>query len=399
MNILLLADWTYPCDHQFLANVYARNLVDRGHRVTWVMRPDDPARDEIGRETWNGSDVYVLPSEAFDPIRNYVRYRSGRIENNPLFSTGIDFSDVDVVHVRNDLSMGLAAAALAETHDLSFAHQISHLKAETLIEESRRGLRGSAGWMKGRLGKSLRRTVAESADVVLPISESMQEYLDRSGYEAPMEVLPTGAPSTSGDPDGEAFTAKRGIESDRVLIYLGSMSPIRRLEFLFVVLELVDGAHDIELLMVGGRSADHVTRLRDAADERGVSSSVTFTGWIDDRREIQRAVAAADVGVSPLPTDSVLRTNAPIKTLEYMSSGTPVVASSTPDQRSVLAESGAGIAVDHDPLEFSKAIDRILSSPALSHQMSRRGKAWIGTHRNFEVLTRRVERIYERLES
>ncbi|WP_224333821.1 glycosyltransferase family 4 protein [Haloprofundus halobius] len=395
MKILLLADWTYPCDHQFLTNVYAENFVERGHDVTWVMRPDDPDQKRTERHTWNGSDVYVLPKTAFDPVRNYLRYRTGRITENALFSTDIEFADFEIVHVRNDLPMGLAAAHIANTHDVAFAHQISHLKAESLVEAYREGFESRAAWVKGHLGKRLRRVVADEADLLLPISEAMAEYLSRRGYNTPMEVLPTGTEVSDEVPNGDSFESKYSVESDHVLLYMGSMSPIRRLEFLFDVLGEVKQSHDVELFMLGGRSKERRERLKRLASEAGVSSNVTFTGWITDRDEIDAAVAAADIGLSPLPIDSVLRMNAPIKTLEYMSLATPVVASATPDQRAVLEESDAGMAVDYDVGQFSAAIEKLLSSPEQRRQMGQRGRDYVSERRNFHVLTEKVERMYE----
>ncbi|KTG09030.1 group 1 glycosyl transferase [Haloprofundus marisrubri] len=397
MNILLLTDWTYPCDHQFLTNVYAENFVKRGHDVTWVMRPDDPNQTCTEHQTWNHSDVYVLPTTAFNPVRNYLRYRTGRITENALFSTDIDFADFDVVHVRNDLPMGLAAAHIANTRDVAFAHQISHLKAETLVEGYHEGFENRAAWVKGHLGQRLRRTIAVNADTVLPISEAMKQYLSQSGYEMPMEVLPTGTEVIDEVPNGEPFREAYGLKSEYLMLYMGTLTPLRRLDFLFDVLAEVNEKHDTELVIAGGRFPENRERLQRLASQSGMSSKITFTGWISDRNELHRAVAAADVGVSPLPTDGLLRTNAPIKTLEYMSLRTPVVASATPDQQSVLDASGGGFAVNYTVPDFSVAVSKLLNSEELRRKMGSRGHSYTTEQRNFEVLTERTEKIYERM--
>lgn len=396
MNLLLLTDWTYPCDHQFLTHVYAENFLDRGHEVTWVMRPENSGHSAVEHHTWNGADVYVLPDTAFDPIRNYLRYRLGRINRNAVFSLGLDFDDFDVVHVRNDLPMGMVAHSIKQNNDVAFAHQISHCKAEALIEAHNRGFDSRRAWMRGQLGKRLRHRIADTADVVLPISEAMMTVLEEYGYSTPMEVLPTGAPVVDTVPDIDEFRGTYDVTSQYVIMYMGSMSPYRRLEFLFDVLASLE-EYDVELLMLGGRREKNRQRLIELAEEKSVSSSVTFTGWIEDRTVIQQAIATADVGLSPMPTDSILRTNAPIKTLEYLSLGTPVVASNTPDQVTVLEDSGGGYAVEYDVTSFTEAVSELLSSPTTAEQMSHSGREYIKSNRNFEVLTDRVEEIYEQL--
>ncbi len=394
MRLLLLTDWTYPCDHQFLSKVYANHFIERGNEVTWVMRPEDDSQQSIDRDVWNGSDVYILPSSAYNPARDATRFFTGRIQSNPLFDTDIDFTNFDLIHVRNDLSMGLIASHLTKQYTVPYVHQISHLKAEALIEAARQGHDTQFSWVKGHLGKRLRQRVADSADLVLPISDAMQQYLKQGGYTTPMVTLPTGAEVANEVPDDEQFKDKYDISSEFTLLYMGSMSPYRNLEFLFDVLDEVCNTHDAHLVMAGGRAESDRTRLQKKAVEKGVSSKVTFTGWISDREEIQSAVAAADVGLSPFPTDSILRTNAPIKTLEYMSLRTPVVASATPDQESVLTESNGGLAVDYSTNAFVDAINQLLSSRTVRERMGNQGQEYLAENRNFDVLADRVEQVY-----
>ncbi len=396
MELLLLTDWGYPCDHQFLNKVYAENLVEREYNITWVMRPASTDQKSVRHHTWNGCDVYVLPSSAYNPARTALNYVTGRIQSHVLFETEISFDEFDLIHVRNDLSMGLLATQLKSEYQIPYAHQISHCKAEALIEAAEQGFESRSAWIKGQLGKRLRRYVANSADVLLPISKAMERHLTNDQYTTPMEVLPTGAKVVEDIPSGEQFKQKYNIDSDYLLIYMGSMSPYRNLEFLFDVLAVVSKRHDVELAMVGGRSEQDRTRLQEQAVEKGVASQVTFTGWISNRDLLQSGIAAADIGLSPFPTDSILRTNAPIKTLEYMSMETPVVTSDTPDQKKVLDESDAGFAVKYAISEFSDAIDQLLSSTELMSNMGKEGREFLNKNRNFDKLTSDTERIYKK---
>lgn len=227
MKLLLLVDWSYPCDHQFLTEVYAKNFIDKGHELTWVMRPQDPNHQTIEYKNWNDSEVYILPSSAYNPGRDAARFFTGRIQSNPLFKTDIDFTKFDLVHVRNDLSMGLAACYLANEFELPYVHQISHLKANSLIEEAKQGFNGRTSWIKGHLGKKLRRYVANSSDMVLPISDAMKRYLQNNSYTTPMQTLPTGAEVVGDIPTENILREKYGIDEEYVLLYMGSMSPSR----------------------------------------------------------------------------------------------------------------------------------------------------------------------------
>jgi len=86
MRVLLLLDWPFPCNHQFLSTVYSEKFPSRNHEVTWIMRPEDDKQSSIKRHSWNGMDVYTLPSEDFSPLRNYIRYGTKNIRSNSVFT-------------------------------------------------------------------------------------------------------------------------------------------------------------------------------------------------------------------------------------------------------------------------------------------------------------------------
>jgi glycosyltransferase involved in cell wall biosynthesis len=102
----------------------------------------------------------------------------------------------------------------------------------------------------------------------------------------------------------------------------------------------------------------------------------------------------ADIGLSPIPTDGVLQTNAPLKVLEYLNLSTPVVATDTPDQRRVLKESGAGRVVPYDTERFTEALIDLLQSGDLN-KMGRQGEEYIENHRSYEILAQSVLGAYD----
>jgi glycosyltransferase involved in cell wall biosynthesis len=397
VKLLLLTDWSYPCDHRFLTNVYARRFSTK-HDIVWVMRPGEDGGDELREHEWEGDPVYELPADAYSPPRTLGTILTGRLRSHALFDILDVPSEIDLVHVRNDLAMALLATRLRTNFDVPYVHQISHLKAESLLHLAKVNDTDSrvSDAVKGVLGKWVRRYVSGQADVVLPISTAMETTLEEMGYDVPMQPLPTGADTTI-DPDSidpAPFVEEYDVPADRdVLVYIGTMRPIRQLDFLFEVLATFDGQRPF-LLMVGGRDPENQRRLAAQAEHRGVREDVRFTGWISDDDTLYRAIRAADVGVSPLPPTDVLETNAPIKVLEYLAMKTPVVATDTPDQRRVLKRSGGGTVTDYDPESFARAIDEIISSGRTRLEMGESGREYIIENRNFDVLHAKVVDVY-----
>lgn len=396
MRVLLLTDWTYPCDHRFLNEVFGEWFSDAGHEVVAVFRPGEGI--EPGEYDWRGNKSYVLSREAYNPVRTSLKAIGGQLASHELVLSIGDLSMYDVVHVRNDLSMGILGAYLKDQFNLSYAHQISYFKAEAMIRLARQepGISSVSRYAKGRLGMTLRAHLCSKADVVFPISVAMQYDLEARGYSSPMVPIPTGAP-TEIDPSSvepEHFYEKFDIPKTDRILYMGTMSPLRELELLFDTLSILRENRDVELVMVGGRDEANRKRLERAADEAGVGQHTYFTGWINDSQLLYGGIRGADVGLSPIPPNDLLRTNAPIKLLEYLTFETAVVASDTPDQREVVESSGGGRIVPHDPESFADSTLELLENDELRYQMGKRGREYVQRHRSFSSLANQLSNAY-----
>jgi glycosyltransferase involved in cell wall biosynthesis len=76
----------------------------------------------------------------------------------------------------------------------------------------------------------------------------------------------------------------------------------------------------------------------------------------------------ADVGIVPLASTGFNRSKSWLKALEYLTLGIPVVARDLPEQRELLAETGAGFLVD-TPGEMAEAVQELVRDPDLRTAM------------------------------
>ena len=116
--------------------------------------------------------------------------------------------------------------------------------------------------------------------------------------------------------------------------------------------------------------------------------------------QVPGLLRAARVGVYPIPVDDpygVNRSCSPLKVVEYMSAGLPVVGSKVRDAEEALAQSGGGVSVETDAAAFADALEPYLRDPERARRDGARGRAWVGAHRTFDVLAREVEAGYRRL--
>jgi glycosyltransferase involved in cell wall biosynthesis len=93
----------------------------------------------------------------------------------------------------------------------------------------------------------------------------------------------------------------------------------------------------------------------------------------------------------------VLSATSPTKLVEYLALGRPVVATDHPEQRRVLAESGAGICVPFDEKELAEAILELLAHPEAAEDMGARGRAWVEANRSYSIIADRLDAVYRQL--
>ena len=121
-----------------------------------------------------------------------------------------------------------------------------------------------------------------------------------------------------------------------------------------------------------------------------------FTDFLSREAAWER-LAEADVCVSPIRPSPTFDVSSPTKILEYMALGKPSVANDQPDQKHVLAASGAGIAVPWEQEAFADGIEQLLRNTAEAREMGARGPDWVAAHRSYAVIGERVADAYRQL--
>lgn len=128
------------------------------------------------------------------------------------------------------------------------------------------------------------------------------------------------------------------------------------------------------LLLVGARSAAEVTAMQDLARRHGVEERVEVLPW-QIGPELEALLARISVGVAPLRINGRNRIGSPLKVLEYLSAGIPVVASDLPGIRYLVGEGRAGRTPAAEPAAWADALSAVLTDGALAARLSAAGLA------------------------
>ncbi len=102
-------------------------------------------------------------------------------------------------------------------------------------------------------------------------------------------------------------------------------------------------------------------------------------------------VADLDIGILPLKDEPYSHGKSPIKALQYLSCGVPVVGNVFGATREILDENNS-LAVA-TPTEWETALGRLIEDPALRHRLGQAGRRKVEQNHNLERVARRLREI------
>ncbi|WP_347754294.1 glycosyltransferase [Agrococcus sp. ProA11] len=184
-----------------------------------------------------------------------------------------------------------------------------------------------------RLTREREAELASAADVVFTLSESMRDDLAQRGVPRErVHLVPNGIDAALLDRTPPAAAdARESLGLPRDGFWVGSTSSLVDYEGFDVLLDAVSIAraegHDVRVLLVGDGSARQA--LQAQAIDRGLGDSAVFTGRVA-RDTVVTYRDALDLFVVPRHDRDVTRTVSPLKPVEAMASGRPVLVSALP---------------------------------------------------------------------
>ncbi|MEM3049691.1 MAG: glycosyltransferase, partial [Thermoplasmata archaeon] len=222
------------------------------------------------------------------------------------------------------------------------------------------------GWLS-HLVWLLERRLSREADEIVTVNESLAARLSE-GRAKPARIV-TNSPDT-GIIDGLDVRQVRDRYGLRgfVISYLGSLEPGRFVKEMLSSMEPGTGV----TLAIGGEGT-----LRPVVEKAAASNSrIKFLGTIDTD-EALRVTYASDLVVAMLdPNNPNYRSSTPVKVLDAMACGRPVVVSEGLEISNLLRRIGCAFVIPYDRQAFKDALALAQADPKLLATMGRKGKEY-----------------------
>lgn len=399
MRLLICIPDGYPTFRADVATLFGKYLPRHGILSDLIAHPSGSNATQVPR--WGGGEAFVCPASA-GRIREHLTLL--RFVVSHLLRCRKE--RYDAIQVRDAVLPALIGLWVSRREGIPFFYWMSYPMYEAKIVRLRThglsmGLVRYCGVaVRGYVGRwLLYRRVLAASDHIFVQSERMLEDVAREGIpKSKMTPVPMGA-------DLEEMNASRiepardaRLNGRRVIMYLGTLVRVRRMDFLFDVLARVRQRLPNVVLVLAGDSIEPSDRewLHQRAREVGVADDVVWTGWLP-KEEGWRFVRASEVALSPFRPSFELDSCSPTKAVEYLALGVPAVGNDQPDQARVIRDSGAGLCVPYTVEAFASAVLELLEHPPKAAEMGARGPAYVAAHRSYEIIARELAETYVRL--
>jgi glycosyltransferase involved in cell wall biosynthesis len=203
------------------------------------------------------------------------------------------------------------------------------------------------------------------ATVSLSVNQARHRRLLDLGYRPDRLRVVTNGPSLGRFRPAEHPPRLFMADGSLRLIYTGAVTPLYELDVVVrSVAAIRERRPDLDVRMdVYGRG-DAEPVLRALADELGIGERLALHGRIP-LEDVAAAVAASDVGLSPLSADPFTEISMPTKALEYSAMGKPSIVADTLAAREHFKSDDLGWYASGDVASMTAALLRFVDDPAV----------------------------------
>jgi glycosyltransferase involved in cell wall biosynthesis len=397
-----IADKVMYCAHstgEYNSNGYSTRttgltsaVTEAGLDLFIVARPGYPWDSKINGEMppskrlvrrFQGVDTHFNPGVSLrsDPLDKFIQLAAD------MFMREAMLNRPSVIVAASNHITALPALIAARRLGIPFIYEVRGLWEVTAAASNET-------WAKSErftLAVELECLVANNADRVFAITEEVKNELILRGTDAErIDILPNAANIFQYVPLPPERSAVKNLKNNGefLLGYAGSVVGYEGLDLVVdAISKLPSELSHVGVLVVGDGAV--LASLKSQADRLGVSDRVRFTGRVPNE-EINDYLALFDAVVCPRKSNIVTELVSPLKPIEAMAAGRPVIGSNVGPIATLLGSDGSrGVLFEADDVD--SLIDKIrllANDPKLGQSIGRRARKWTVEERTWPIIAK-----------
>ncbi|WP_242454278.1 glycosyltransferase family 4 protein [Bailinhaonella thermotolerans] len=298
-----------------------------------------------------------------------------------------------VLHAATDHRNGSVALAVGERTGLPVVYEVRGFLEETWLSRAGEAAEGSERHL---LQREREAHIMRTADAVVTLAATMREEIVARGVPAERVFLAPNAVDASlltAEYDGKGFRESLNVGAQELVV--GSVSSIVAYEGFATLLDaaalLRDRGLPVRVLIVGDGAERPA--LLERVKALGLEDLALLPGRVSPA-EALRAQAAIDVFVTPRIDARVCRLVTPLKPVEAMALGKPVVASDLPALAELVGPEAGLLVRPEDPESLADALAELRDDPRRRAEMGAAGREAVAAHRTWDRVAETYVKVY-----
>ena len=304
-----------------------------------------------------------------------------------------------VLHAASNYSNALIALALRDATQLPVLYEVRGFWEDTWLSRHGAGatsdLRHSDRYVRSR---ALETHCMQAADLVVTLGEAMRDEITERGIDpANILIVPNGVSQEFLQPlpDPTALKSQLGIKDGEYVVGLvSSLVAHEGIGTLLAAVKILGDRGVRTRALIVGDGPERGTLQRHAAQ---LGLDAIFTGRVP-MAKVRDYHAVLDVFVVPRTPDRVCQLVTPLKPVEAMASGLPVVVSGVRALGEIVQDKVTGLLFPPlDAEALADALQLLLGNPELRRELGANAKQWVARDRTWEHNAARYRDAYTRL--
>ncbi len=324
----------------------------------------------------------------FTPLTKYLNHYSESIVDV------IETERPGIVHAASNYINGLAAIRAARATNSPFIYEIRgfwELTAsakEPLFKDSE----------EFQLAQKMETYLAHQADHVITISRSLyNELLERGVSGDKISIIPNGVDSRRFKPRpvNEELSTRYDTKGKFVIGYIGSITEYEGLQMLFPVInELKKEGYQLKLLIIG--TGNYQPILGSLITKLSLSKEIALINQIP-HEQVTEYYSLFDLCVFPRIDEEVTQIVTPLKPLEAMACGKPVIGSDLAALREIIIPDENGLLYNLNETELYQKIKLLYENTNLRKKLASKARKWVIANRDWYKLTINYINLYHQI--
>jgi len=327
---------------------------------------------------------------------NYIPLDEYLIAYGEKLSEFVKANNFQYIHSASNFVNGLAANYAAKKLGLKSIYEVRGLWEITRISRQ-------PEWKNSEyynMIKKLETQAASEADIVITITYALKKELVKRGVLAEkIFVLPNGVDSSSFVPIQKDISLMEslGIKENEVVIgYIGSIVEYEGIDLLIESLALLKEKNlDFKFLLVGdGRYFDVI---KNKIQEFHLEDNIIVTGRVP-HDEVEKYYSLIEIAPLPRKAVPVSEIVSPLKPFEAMATGKIVLGSSVEAIAEIIQDGYNGMLFEKDNVnDLADKLELLIQNENLRKEISKNAREWAVAERDWRVLAKELNEIYEKL--